>query len=39
MNRVLSLQKLQLDSSVSLLGNSCTSSAHSCCNTGSQEPQ
>lgn len=31
MNRVLNLQRLSLDTSLSLMGNSSTSSTHSCC--------
>ncbi|MBK0053072.1 class III lanthipeptide [Stenotrophomonas sp. S39] len=37
MNRVLNLQRLALDSSVGLLGNSCSSSTHSCCNGQQQK--
>ncbi|MEN5289605.1 MULTISPECIES: class III lanthipeptide [unclassified Stenotrophomonas] len=31
MNRVLNLQRLALDTSVSVMGNSSTSSTHTCC--------
>lgn len=37
MNRVLNLQRLALEESVSLLGNSCSSSDHSCCNGAAQD--
>lgn len=39
MTRVLSLQRLALDNSASVMGNSSGSSTHSCCDGGSKEQQ
>lgn len=39
MNRVLSLQRLALDTAVSVMGNSSGSSTHTCCDGISQEQQ
>lgn len=36
MNRVLNLQRLAMDTTLSLLGNSSGSSMHSCCVTEAQ---
>ncbi|WP_197718333.1 class III lanthipeptide [Stenotrophomonas maltophilia] len=37
MNRVLNLQRLSLDTSYSLLGNSSTSSTHTCCGPAQEQ--
>ncbi|WP_336686295.1 class III lanthipeptide [Stenotrophomonas maltophilia] len=39
MNRVLNLQRLAFDTNVSLMGNSCSSSTHSCCDGSVEEPR
>ena len=39
MNRVLKLQRLALDESISVLGNSCSSSHSDCCNGSSEDPK
>ena len=39
MNRVLKLQRLALDESISALGNSCSSSVSSCCNNNAEDPK
>lgn len=39
MNRILKLQRLALDESISLLGNSSGSSTRNCCNDTSQDPE